>query len=134
MKRNIPIIAFFTRTSTWLLLVFMLVTNWAVLSQKIVYSWWTVNMDGYAVHETFTMFQLFGAVLYIPAISSVVLFVSLLIIHFRYRQTIDADIQDGSYLQDWRALSPTERIRVSNFVFIGIVIALSILCSSLAKG
>jgi lysozyme family protein len=134
MNRNIPIIAFFTRTSSWLLLIFMLVTNWAVLTQKIIYSWWTVNMEGYTIHETFTPFQLLGAVLYIPAISSVVIFVTLLIIHFRYRQTIDADIQNGNYLADWKALAPVDRIRMANLVFIGIIIGLCILCSSLARG
>jgi lysozyme family protein len=134
MKRNIPIIAFFTRVSTWLLLAFMALTNFAVYWQHPVYSWWTVNMDGYTVYEQFTLFQLLGAQLYIPAVSSVVLFVALLIMHFRYRQTIDADIQDGSYLNDWRSISPAHRIWVHTAVFIGLVIALCILCSSMAKG
>jgi lysozyme family protein len=134
MNKNIPIISFFTRTSTWLLTVFMLVSNWLVLWQHPVYSWWTVNMEGITVHESFTMFQLFGAVLYVPAISSVIVWVALLFRHLYYRQSIDADIQDGTYLNDWKTIGPVHRIWVANVVLIGIIIALAILCSSLAKG
>jgi len=134
MKRNIPIIAFFTRTSTWLLLIFMLASNFAVLSQKPVYSWWTVNMEGYTVHETFTLFQILGAVLYIPAIFSVVVFFALLFRHLYYRQSIDADIHSGTYMLDWQTIGPVHRMWISNVVLVGVLIAICILCSSLAKG
>lgn len=132
--KNYPILSFFTRTSTWLLLIFMLVANWLVLWQHPVYCWWTVTMEGQTVHECFTMFQLFGAVLYVPAIASVVVFQAMLFRHFYYRGTIDQDIQDGTYLIDWKAIGPVHRIWIANFVLIGFVIALCILCSSLAKG
>jgi lysozyme family protein/uncharacterized membrane protein len=132
--KNIPILSWFTRTSTWLLTIFMLLTNWAVLWQHPVYAWWTVNMDGYTVHESFTLFQLFGAVLYVPAIASVVVWCALLFRHMYYRQSIDADIQSGKYLNDWQAIGPVHRIYVSNLVLVGIIIGLCILCSTLAKG
>lgn len=134
MKSNIPILSFFTRLSTWFVLGFMLITNWAVLWQHPVYAWWTVNMDGYTVHETFTLFQLFGAVLYIPAVFSVAVFVALFFRHMYYRQTIDADIHSGKYLNDWQMIGPVHRIWVSNVMFAAILIAICILCSSLAKG
>lgn len=134
MKRNIPIISFFTRVSTLLLFAFMLLSNFAVLSQKPIYSWWTVNMEGYTVHESFTLFQILGAVLYVPALASVVVFCALLFRHLYFRQTIDADIHDGVYLSDWRQIGPVHRIWVSNMVVVGMIIALCILCSSLAKG
>lgn len=134
MKRNIAIISFFTRASTWFVLGFMLLSNWAVLWQHPVYAWWTVNMDGYTVHETFTLFQLFGAVLYVPAIFSVAVLVALFTRHMYYRLTIDADIHSGKYLNDWHLIGPVHRIWVSNMVFIGILIAICILCSSLSKG
>lgn len=91
-------------------------------------------MEGYAVHETFTMFQLLGAVLYVPALTSVVVFVALIIRHFYFRGSIDADIQSGKYLEDWKAIGPVHRIWVANVVLIGLIIALCILCSSMAKG
>lgn len=134
MKRNIPIIAFFTRTSTWLLLIFMLASNFAALSQKPIYSWWTVNMEGYTVHESFTLFQILGAVLYIPAIFSVVVFFTLFFRHLYYRQSIDADIHNGRYMLDWEAVGPVHRMWISNVVLVGVLIAICILCSSLAKG
>lgn len=134
MQRNIPVIAFFTRVSTWLLLAFMLASNYAVLSQKIVYSWWTVNMEGYTVHETFTLFQLLGAVLYVPAIFSVAVFFALLFRHLYFRQSIDADIQSGEYMNDWRQVGPVHRIWVSNVVLVGVIIAICLICASLAKG
>lgn len=134
MKRNIPVIAFFTRVSTWFLTIFMLVSNFLVLWQHPVYSWWTVNMEGYTVHESFTMFQLFGAVLYIPAIFSVAAWVSLFFRHMYFRQSIDADIQSGRYMLDWDAIGPVHRTWQTNVVLIGVLIAICILCSSLAKG
>lgn len=134
MQRNIPIIAFFTRVSTWLLLAFMLLSNYAVLSQKIVYSWWTVNMEGYTVHETFTLFQILGAVLYVPAIFSVAVFFALLFRHLYFRQSIDADIHSGKYMSDWQQIGPVHRIWVSNVVLVGVIIAICLICASLAKG
>lgn len=131
---SLPVISFFTRVSTWFVTIFMLASNFAVLNQRPVYSWWTVNMEGYTVHETFTAFQLFGAVLYIPAIFSVAVFCALFFRHIYYRQTIDADIQCGKYLNDWHGIGPVHRIWVANVVFVGILIAICILCSSLARG
>lgn len=134
MKRNIPIISFFTRASTWLLTAFMLTTNFLVLWQHPVYAWWTVNMDGYTVYEKFTLFQLLGAVLYIPAISSVVIFVALLIRHLYFRQSIDADIHNGTYLDDWHAIGPIHRTWQTNMIFAAIFVGLCILCASMSKG
>lgn len=134
MNRNIPVISFFTRVSTWLLLVFMLVSNFLVIWQHPVWSWWTVNMEGYTVHETFTLFQLLGAVLYVPALAGVVMFVALLIRHLYWRQSIDADIQSGKYLKDWEAAGPIHRMWITNMIFAALFIGLCILCSSLAKG
>lgn len=134
----LPIIGFFARTSTWLVGIFMIVSNWLVLWQHPVYAWWTKNMEGYDVHETFTCSQLLGAALFGPALISIPVFFAMLTRHLYYRQTIDADIQDGTYVKDWQNMGTDagarHRIWVSNVVFLVLILAFSIIAASLAKG
>lgn len=132
MKTNFPIITFLQRS--WMLTVFMVLSNFAVLSNHEFFKIWTRDNDGNVVYVGQTLFQILGAVLYIPAMASVVVWVALLFRHLYFRESIDKDINDGTYLLDWRAVTPTTRIWVTNFVLIGMIIALCILCSTLAKG
>jgi hypothetical protein len=132
MKWNIPIITFVQRT--WMLFVFTIASNYAVLSNHQFFRHWTVDAQGKTVYIGQTIFETFGAVAYVPGLVSAVLFVSLFCIHLFYRQTIDADAHDETYLKDWRNLTASQRVLYSTIVRIGFIIGFCILCSGLARG
>jgi lysozyme family protein len=132
MKWNVPIITFLQRT--WMLLVFAILSNWAVLSNHQFFRHWTIDMEGKTIYEGQTIFQMFGGVAYVPGLVSAVLFVTLLCIHLFFRETIDKDVNDGTYLRDWASLSPNDRVLYSTIIRIGFIIGFCILCSGLAKG
>lgn len=132
--KNVPIITFLQRA--WMLLAFTLLTNYLTIWKHIFFWVDSGARDewGNVVWRGLTLFDICGAILLVPGLASALLFVTLLLIHLRYRQTIDADVHNGTYVTDWRAMTSAERVRINNFVFIGILIALCILCASLAKG
>jgi len=109
---NIPILSFLART--WMLLVFVVVANMACQNEAL--------------------FQKWGALIYIPAVTSTVWFVNLLCVHLFFRQTVDQDAHDGTYVKDWVALTPHQRVAWATVIRIGSLIALSILCAGLARG
>lgn len=131
---NFPIITFLRRT--WMLLAAVLAANWLTLSK---HAWYWVQLPGLpdgtpGEWHGVTAFEHLGAVLYMPAISLLVWWISLLCVHLFFRQTIELDVNSGKYLKDWEACTPFQRVQMHNLVKIGILIALSILCSSLARG
>lgn len=138
--KNYPIISFFTRVSTWLMLCLMLAGNWIVYSKHV---WYWVQLP--ADHDGtpgawigITLVDILGAQPFTVAMSSILVLMTLFIRHLYYRQTIDRDIHDGTYVKDWRNMGTDmgarHRIWVSNVVFLGILLALCILCAGLAKG
>jgi lysozyme family protein len=132
MKWNIPIITFLQRT--WMLLVFAIVSNYAVLNNHQFFRHWTVDMEGKTVYQGQTIFEMFGAIAYIPGLVSAVLFVSLFCLHLFYRETVDKDVHDGTYVKDWEALTSDQRILYSTIIRIGFIIGFCILCAGLARG
>lgn len=112
--KNIPILTFFSRSGTWLLLAFCVVSSLAVRDDAL--------------------FQKWGMLIYIPAIISNVMFFSVLVIHLFFRETIDRDVHCGTYVQDWRALTPSQRVFAHALIRIGIIIGFCILCAGLARG
>lgn len=131
---NIPLVTFISRT--WMLIIFMLVSNYAVLSK---HAWYWVQLpaarDGTPGDwMPVTLYDMMGAVLYIPALMSIVMVLYLLFIHLYFRGTIDKDAHDGTYIADWNNLTSYERVQISTWIRVGFLIAFCILCSSLAKG
>src|ERR1700676_2077776 len=98
LVKNVPIITFFSRTL--MVFIFMLLSNWAVLS-NIEYF---VKPLPNGTQQGVTLFEMLGAVLYVPALASVVMWVYLLLIHLFFRDTLDLDAHSGVYIADWRAL------------------------------
>lgn len=135
MKKNYLLLTFFTRT--WPFLVFAILAVYVVTTNHTFSSLGQYQYDepkGEWFWQKRTIFDVFGGLAFIPSLTSLVMWFTLLYRHLIYRETIDKDIHDGTYLKDWRACSPYERIKTSNFVFIGILIALCILCAGLARG
>lgn len=128
IKSNIPLITFFART--WMLLVFMLLANWAVLNKHEYF----VKQLPDGTSQGVTLFEILGAVLYVPAIASVVVFVALLVLHLFFRDTLDKDAHDGTYIADWRALTSSERVWIGTVIRVGFFIGFCILCASMARG
>lgn len=133
MTRNIPIITFLQRT--WMLLVFTVLCNFLTLWNH-VFVWVPNGRDewGNVAWRGLTLLDLCGAVLLVPALASAVVWTALLFIHLYFRDTLDKDVHDGTYLKDWREIGPVHRVWVRNLILIGSIIGFCILCSSLAKG
>jgi len=134
MKNNLPILSFFART--WMLFIFMLISNFAVLSN---HAWRWVQLptapDGTpGAWQGVTLFDMLGAVLYVPALASVVMWVYLLVLHLFFRGTLDKDAHDGVYIADWRALTSAERMWMNVVLRVGFFIGFCILCAGVAKG
>lgn len=135
-KRNVPIVTFFTRTSTWFIMFLMALFDWAVLS-KHVWHWQQLPdlRDGTPGQWVpMTTYDYCGAVLYLPMLASTAMFLAMLFIHLYFRSTIDRDTHDGTYQCDWGVLSSYERVYIRTFILIGLVIAFSIIGASLAHG
>jgi len=128
------LLSFFKRT--WPLMLFTLFTNWLVLTQhhfamlgawELQSNWWEWKLVPH------TPFEAFGAILYVPPFASLVFLTALFLIHLRFPKTIEADAASNRDVQDWNACTASERAFLRVLVFVGLVIALCILCSGLAK-
>jgi fatty acid desaturase len=128
LKHNVPIITFLART--WMLLIFVLASNWLALWKHEFF----VRQLPDGTMQGFTLAEMWGAPIYFPAIISTVFFLYLLMLHLFFRDTLDKDAHDGTYIADWRALSSYERIQMSTWLRIGFIIAFCILCASMARG
>lgn len=136
LTTNVPVLTFFTRSSTWFILFLMVLFDWAVLSKHI---WKWVQLpdlrDGTPGQWVgMTTYDYCGAVLYLPMIASTCMFLTMLMIHLYFRSSIDKDIHDGTYLCDWAALTSYERAKIHTIIRIGTLIAFSIIGASLARG
>lgn len=125
---NVPLVTFVART--WMLIIATLVSNWAVLS-KIEYF---VKKQPDGTFQGVTLFEMLGAVLYVPALGCAVFLFYLLALHLFFRATLDKDAHDGVYVTDWRALTSSERMWQSTILRVGFFIGFCILCAGMAKG
>lgn len=132
--KNLLGFAYFLRN--WHLVLVMLFTNWLTLTQKhfAILGTWEIDPMLGGVFHPHTPFEAFGAILYVPPFATVVWLAVGLMIHLKYRSTIDADAHDETDVRDWRQCSPFQRAAIRAFVFVGLVTAFCILCSSLARG
>lgn len=136
IAKNVPLVTFFSRASTFYLMIFMLTANWAIHWKRAL--WWT-QMPGLpdgtpGEWVPITLYDWLGAILYVPALVGVVMFVWSLVLHLFFRDTIDRDTHNGTLVADWKILSSFERTKLHVWIRIGFWIGLCILCSSLAKG
>jgi len=149
MKKNTPILTFIPRT--WMLLVFMVLANYACFSNhqitkaKWIHSdekaWvqiadgtWQQTIDGgWSLEPGKTLFDYFGSMIYVPAVASVVLVLALLVRHLFFRQTIDAYIHSGGYLKDWEEIPGFYKILISNAVLLGLGFIFAIVANGVAK-
>ncbi len=132
--KNIPIITFIQRT--WMLFLFALVSNWLTLTEKhfAILGTWEIDEKLGGVFHPHTPGEALGAMLYVPALASVVVLTALAFIHLFFRATIDADAHDGTYAREWRLITPFQRVLIANITRGIAIIGFCILCSSLARG
>lgn len=129
IKRNLPLITFFSRT--WILFIFMLLSNYLVLWQ---HHFGEMVQEGVIVNPGWTLFEKIGAVMYVPALGSAVFWFYLLMLHLFFRETLDKDAHNGTYITDWRALSSGDRMWMNVILRVGFFIGFCILFASAAKG
>lgn len=133
---NIPFVTFFSRSSTWLLTGFVLVSQWAIHWKRPL--WWTQLpglTDGTPGEWVpITLYDWLGAFLTVPAFVGVLMWVWSFVIHLFFRGSIDKDTHDGTYIADWEKLTSFERSMLHVVIRVGFWIGLCILCSSMAKG
>ncbi len=80
------------------------------------------------------VFQSLGALIYIPAVAGVAAVVAMLIVHLFFRETIDKETHDGSYLAEWRAAPPQLRLILTTAYRIAIWLGVALIAASMAKG
>lgn len=117
-----------------MLLAFSFLSNWAALSNYEFFKHWTVNLKGETVYQGWTLFEMFGAIIYVPGIASIVMWVGLLCVHLYWRETVDKDAHDGTYCNDWQELTSNQRVLYATIIRIGTIIGFCILCAGLARG
>ena len=102
LQKNIPILSFLGRY--WILLT--LFAGFLLL---------TLNE---------TAFQKVGAILYIPSLASGSLVVAVFLRHIFFPSTLDEDVRTGFYIEAWKQLSASERVRwvlgITTALFLGV--------------
>lgn len=136
IAKNIPFLTFFSRASTWWMIIFVLATQWAIHFKHPL--WWTElpNLPDGTPGEWIpvTLYDFLGAFLTVPALVSVIMFVWSLCLHLFFRGTVDKDTHDGTTLCDWGVLTSFERTMLHVVIRVGFFIGICILCAGLAKG
>ena len=130
---NYPILTWLQRQ--WMLLVLFLVTNWLCLTEAhfSLLGKWVLDPERGGIWVPATPLEFCGPLLWAVPFGIAVYLLTLLSIHLHYRQTIDADVNDGTYAADWRACTSAQRVVVAAAVRIGIFIGLCILLAGLAR-
>jgi hypothetical protein len=131
--KNFPILSWAARQ--WLLLVIFFFTNWLCLTEvhfSALGKWvWDEQLGG--IWRAATPLEFCGPLLWAVPFGLATYLLTLLSIHLHYRETIDADVNDGTYLNDWHACTPAQRVAVATAVRIGIFVGLCILLAGLAR-
>lgn len=131
--KNYPIITFLQRT--WMLLIAFAAFDWAALTEHHFkpLGKWVSDPDHGGIWVAQTPMEWAGPLLWAIPFGIMVWLLSLLSIHLYYRETIDADANDGTTVYDWKSCTSFQRVLVATIVRIGIFIGLCILCASLAR-
>jgi hypothetical protein len=57
-----------------------------------------------------SIFGVFGTIVYLPALLSGAVLAALIVIHWKWPETIDADNHSGFFVTSWQALPPSHRV------------------------
>lgn len=109
--RNIPLLTFLSRY--WILSVLVLASACAALSEGI--------------------FQRLGALAYAPVLVLLATWLNCFVTHLWFRQTLDEDAHNGTYVEEWRSLSPRDRIDFSSRIRCAVFIGTAIIIHAVAK-
>lgn len=133
MKSNALLLTLFPRI--WHLLLAFLVTNWAAMTEmhfKCLGKWVHDPTLG-GIWAAATPMEWLGPI--VGWGTPIVLFVVILtvvILHFFFRDTIDADIHSGQYIADWRGSTPFQRILTTLGYFAAVIITLGFIFAGIA--
>jgi hypothetical protein len=110
--KNLPILTLIPRI--WMLVIFAVLANLACLNERL--------------------FQTCGALIYIPAVTSIAALVVFAVLHLHFRQTIDAYIHSGKFVSDfYHALSPAERVRWTFAMIISLLLFVAVIAAGVGK-
>lgn len=130
---NLPIIAWVQRQ--WILILVFLFTNWLCLTEmhfSFLGRWrWDEQLGG--IWAAATPLEFCGPLLWAVPFGIATYLLTLLSIHLHYRATIDADVNNDTYLNDWHACTSFQRVTIAAAVRIGIFVGLCILLAGLAR-
>lgn len=130
--KNIPIISFVQRA--WLLIIFTILTNCIPLWN---HAFWYVNTGkdewGNAVWQGVTVFDIVGSVSYIPGIVLAAYLMTVFATHIYFRQTIDLDAHNGTYVRDWQELTSSQRVLYATIIRVGTLIASALIAAGIVK-
>lgn len=131
-KKNIPFLSYLWRT--WPLLVFTVAANF-LTRWNHAFAWISNGKDewGNTVWQGLTAADLCGAVLYVPALASVVIWLVGLMIHLFHRQTVERDAHSGRTGTDWETVTAAERVRWSVILRLGYALIFGLIAAALAK-
>lgn len=124
---SIPGVPFLLRT--WPLLFFVVGTNY-LAQWKHVFSW-VKDPDG--TWRGLTLLDLIGPTLYFLPLASTTIWFALLILAIRNNKTVEADALSGQYVEDWKNLSPAERVWNTTIRQVGYLITGGLIMAALAK-
>lgn len=113
---------------------------WGLLRKTVVFGiliryWWLFVIFGAAVALCFSkaLFNLFGTMIYIPALTVGAELTALLIRNIVNRDTTDADADNGNLAQGYFAMSPAERYRWSQIQHLVRFLGAALIASQLAR-
>lgn len=98
----------------WKLLVFTIAANLACLNDWI--------------------FLHLGALIYVPALASMVALLVFFVLHLHFRATLDEYISSGWFASDfWNVLTPAERVRWTFATIIALMVCIAIIAAGVGK-
>ena len=109
-------------------------TNIPILTYLQRY-WFLLALAAGSVALTFsnTLFSRLGSLLYVPALVLVAVACNLLVTHLWFRETIDKETHDGTFLTEWRGLTAERRVTLTIAVRIAIFIGTCLIAAALSK-
>lgn len=130
---NIPLITWLQRQ--WLLIVVFLVTNWLCLTEQhfAFIGKWVLDPELGGIWRPATPLEFCGPLLWAIPFGIATYLLTLLNIHLHFRQTIDKDINDGSFIAYWKDAPSDLKLKLVFAAIIGIFIGLCLLLSPLAR-
>ncbi len=131
--KNFPILTFLQRT--WMLLIVFFATNWLCLTE-VHFSFlgkWVLDPELGGIWAPATPMEFCGPLLWSIPFALDTYLLTLLTLHLHFRQTIDSDINDGSFVAYWKAAPGDLKLKLVFAAIIGIGLVYGILLAGLAR-